>query len=99
MGRKSKRGSVKRPTPGPPPLRTKEERQIEVKKILEKLCELNLTTEHDEVKELMSIMRDYVTHGNEVSIDIPFPMIKRRIKGVLTAYQGEPVCVKLAATD
>ena len=83
----------------PPALRTREERQSEVRIIIDKLTELNLTTTHKPVVELMTIMRDYVNTGTECVIDIPFPAMNRRIVGKLTAYVDEPVMVKMKAIE
>lgn len=97
--RNKKKDRVKKPKPGPPPLRTKEERQAEVKTIINKLTELNLTTSHSAVVDLMSVMREYVNDGEEKSIDIPFPAVGRRIVGKLTAYVNEQVWVKLTTIE
>lgn len=97
--RNKKRDRTKTPRGGVPSLRTREERQSEVRKIIDKLTELNMTTTHEPVVELMSIMRDYVNTGNEYVIDIQFPALNRRIVGKLTAYVNEPVMVKLKSTE
>ena len=60
-------------------MRTKEERKNEVKTILVKLTELELTLAY----ELIKIMQKYTEEGGKIKINIPFPMINRRIKGVL----------------
>tara|TARA_Y100000748_G_C15502018_1_gene490484 strand:+ start:691 stop:993 length:303 start_codon:yes stop_codon:yes gene_type:complete len=97
--RNKKRGRAKKPPPQAPALRTREQRQAEVRKIVDKLTELNLTTAHEPVVELMSVMCDYVNTGNECVVDIQFPALNRRIVGKLTAYVNEPVMVKLKATE
>ena len=97
--RNKKRGRTKKSPPQAPALRTREERQTEVRKIVDKLTELNLTTTHEPVVELLSVMRDYVNTGNEYVVDIQFPALNRRIVGKLTAYVNEPVMVKLKATE
>jgi len=97
--RNKKRGRTKKPPPQAPTLRTREERQAEVRKIVDKLTELNLTTTHEPVVELMSVMREYVNTGDEYVVDIQFPALGRRIVGKLTAYVNEPVMVKLKATE
>jgi len=100
MGQRNKKANrTKKPPPGAPALRTREERQVEVRKIIDKLTELNLTTTHEPVVELMSVMREYINTGNEYTIDIDFPALNRNIVGKLTAYVNEPVMVKLKATE
>lgn len=76
--------------------RTKEERQEEAKKILAKLCELRLTSDYDEVKELISILQTYIQIGERIEVKIPFPAIGRTIKGVLAANKREQVFVMMS---
>jgi hypothetical protein len=100
MGQRSKKSERrKKPPPTAPALRTREERQAEVRTIIDKLTELNLTTTHEPVVELMATMRDYVNTGNEHIIDIMFPALNRRIVGKLTSYVNEPVIVKMKAIE
>ena len=99
MGRRSKNKGTKKPVPGPPPRRTKNERQLEVRKIIDKLTELGLTTSHEEILQLMAIMQTYINEGEEITVDIPMPTIGRRIVGVLTAYVNETVWLKLKIVD
>lgn len=100
MGQRNiKRNRVKKQKFVAPPLRTKEQRQEEVKKIISKLTELDLTTSHEEVSNLMSIMKEYVNTGEEQIINIPFPSFGKHIVGKLTAYVNEPVMVKLTTKE
>lgn len=100
MGQRNKKNNrTKKPKYEAPALRTQEQRQAEVRIIIDKLTELNLTTTHEPVVELMSVMREYINTGNEYVIDIQFPALNRRIVGKLTAYVNEPVMVKLKATE
>lgn len=75
--------------------RTKEERRQEVIPIIEKLSELQLSTEYDAIKELYKLFKEYIEEGNRIEVNIPFPLIKRRIKGILAISVREPVWVKL----
>ena len=75
--------------------RSKEERQDEAKKILAKLCELRLTSDYDEVKELLSILQTYIQTGERIEVKIPFPAIGRTIKGVLAVNKREQVVVMM----
>ena len=79
----------------PPVYRTKEQRQEETRPILEKLTELRLTTEYEEVVTLLSLMREYIQNDKRTEINIPFPSINRRITGVLATNVREQVWVKM----
>jgi len=78
-----------------PTLRTKEERKNEVKTILVKLTELELTLAYEPIKELFKIMQKYTEEGGKIKINIPFPMINRRIKGLLADSVNESCWIKL----
>ena len=75
--------------------RTKQEGRKEIIPIIEKLSELRLSTEYDAIKELYKLFKEYIEEGNGIEVNIPFPLIKRRIKGILAIYAREPVWVKL----
>jgi hypothetical protein len=66
-----------------PILRSREERKKESHKIISKLTELELTIAYEPIKELFTILKDYVDNGGTKEINIPFPMISKRIKGHL----------------
>lgn len=77
-------------------IRTKEERQAEIKPIIIKLRELKLNIQsHTEIKELFIQMQRYINEGVKVELDIPFPAYNCCIKGVLSIKRGEKVWVKL----
>ena len=77
-------------------MKTKEERQAEIRPILVKLKELKLTIqEHTEIKELFKQMQIYINEGVNVELDIPFPAYNCCIKGLLSIKRGEKVWVKL----
>jgi len=78
-----------------PILRTEEERKCEVRIIIDKLTELQLTISYDPIRQLFILLQDYVKNGGRIQINIPFPMINKRIKGTLTDTINEPCCVKL----
>jgi hypothetical protein len=78
-----------------PILRTEEERKCEVRIIIDKLTELQLTIAYDPIRQLFIILKDYVKNGGRIQINIPFPMINKRIKGILADTINEPCCVKL----
>lgn len=76
--------------------RTKEERIIDSKPIIMKLTELGITLEqNNELKELYILIKRYIEDGERLEINIPFPSINRRIKGVLATNIREEVCVKM----
>jgi hypothetical protein len=66
-----------------PILRNREERHVEVHKVISKLTELGLTIQYDPVKNLFEILKDYVDNGGVKEINTAFPMINKRIKGHL----------------
>ena len=89
MGKKTKR--VKKETV----YRTKEERKDEIKKIIKQLSHFELTTMYEPIKQLYDIFKRYIEEGNKIEINIPFPMISRRIKGLLAINVNEEVYLKL----
>ena len=78
-----------------PILRSKKERQSEVYIIINKLNELELTIAYDPIKELYKILQNYVNNGGKIVINIPFPMINRRIKGLLPDTINEKCWIKM----
>ena len=79
--------------------RTKEERLEEVKKIIKKLTELELSICYEPVRELYVIMKEYIEKGERKEIKIHFPMINRDIKGILATSIREKCCIKLVITN
>ena len=75
--------------------RTERERKIAIRPIIEKLTELQLTTNYEPIKKLFILIQQYIKEGNSYEINIPFPMINKRIKGLLTDVISEEVWVKL----
>jgi hypothetical protein len=76
--------------------RSKEERKEQIRPIFEKLAELKLTaSEHDEIKELFQIVSTYVKTGDKQTINIAFPAINKRIKGVLEPNTSKNSCIRL----
>lgn len=75
--------------------RTKEERQEEVKNILKQLSDFDLNIKYEPIKKLYQLFKTYITEGNRMLINIPFPEIDRRIKGLLAISVNEEVWVKL----
>ena len=75
--------------------RTKEQRQKEVKTILEQLSEFDLDSKYEPIKKLYGLFKTYIAEGNRMIVNIPFPEIKRRIKGLLAISINEEVWLKL----
>lgn len=75
--------------------RTKEQRQNEIREVLKRLSYLELTPRYEPVKKLYIQIKKYIDDGDRIEINIPFPMINRRIKGLLAASVSEQVWIKL----
>ena len=75
--------------------RTKEQRKEEVKEILKQLSHFELTPRYEPVKELYKKFKQYIDMGDRLEINIPFPMINRRIKGLLAISVNEEVWIRL----
>jgi len=75
--------------------RTKEQRQAEVKTIIAQLTKFDLGIKYDPIKNLYALFKSYISEGNRTIINIPFPEIKRRIKGLLAISVNEQVWLKL----
>ena len=96
MGQKHKKEKKEKKEKYIPEYRTKEERILETKPILEKLTELGLTLENNsEIKELFLLIQRYIKDGERIEVNIPFPSINKRIKGVLAINVREEVYVKM----
>ena len=93
MGNKKKRKVKKEKKE--PEYRTKEERQAEVKHILEQLNEFQLNTTYEPVRKLFVKFKEYISKGERLIVNIPFPEINRRIKGVLAINKREDVTIAL----
>ena len=78
-----------------PEYRSKEERQSEVKHVLEQLNEYQLNTKYEPVKKLYLDFKEYISKGERLIVNIPFPEINRRIKGVLAINKKEDVTIAL----
>ena len=75
--------------------RSKEQRQEEIKNILKQLCEFDLSIRYEPIKKLYDIFKTYIAEGNRIIVNIPFPEINRRIKGLLATSINEEVWLKL----
>lgn len=78
--------------------RTKEQRQAEVRPIIEKLTELHISpTHHDEIKQLFKEIQRYIQDGVRIELNIPFDAYNTTIEGVLATRLKERVWVKFTA--
>ena len=76
--------------------RTKEERQTEATKIIQSLQTLNLNPgDYEPIRVLYNLLRTYIQDGERIEVNIPFPEINRRIKGVLAINKREDVTIAL----
>ena len=75
--------------------RTKKERQDEVTEILIQLTHFNLNISYKPVQLLYKKFQEYIKDGNRIIINIPFPEINRRIKGILAISKNEDVTIAL----
>ena len=74
--------------------RTKDQRKDEIKEIIKQLSQLKLTPHYQPMKELYVQFKRYIELGNKLKINIPFPAINRRIKGVLAINTNEEVWIE-----
>ena len=75
--------------------RTKNEREAECRKIMQKLTELGLNTSYDGVRELLPLLSAYTADGERCEINIHIAEIKRKLVGVLAVSRREQVWLKL----
>jgi len=75
--------------------RTKEQRQEQVKEVLNKLSEFDLNIKYEPVKKLYNLFKEYIQEDRRIEVNIPFPDIKRRIKGLLAISINEETWISL----
>ena len=92
MGKKNRKPKKEKK---PPEYRSKEERQEEVKNILGQLSQFQLNHTYEPVKKLYIKFQQYIREGERLLVNIPFPQINRRIKGVLAINKREDVTIAL----
>ena len=69
--------------------KTKEERQEQVKNIIKEFTKFELGYKYEPVQLLYTLFKKYIDEGVAVKINIPFPMIERRIVGELKIGKKE----------
>tara|TARA_B100000927_G_scaffold270405_1_gene246515 strand:+ start:22 stop:318 length:297 start_codon:yes stop_codon:yes gene_type:complete len=75
--------------------RTLEQRKEEVRKIIDKLNELQLSVDYEPIKQFYNIMFNYIRTGERTIVNIPFPQMNKRIEGVLATNIREEVALRL----
>tara|TARA_B100000902_G_scaffold388292_1_gene433654 strand:+ start:33 stop:281 length:249 start_codon:yes stop_codon:yes gene_type:complete len=78
-------------------LRSKIDRQEEVKIIIKKLTELQLTTIYEPIRTLLISLQNYVEKGENTKINISFPEIHKTIVGYLPVNNRQKCWVKLTS--
>ena len=66
---------------------------------IQKLNELELNTSYPAIKRLYKEIAEHIKDGESRKINIPFPEVKRRIKGFLSGDTRKETWVKLEADD
>ena len=75
--------------------RTKEQRMLAIKPVLQKLTEMKLNAcDHPEIHELLAKIQVYIRQGERLEIKIPFPIADVDIVGVLATDLSERVWLK-----
>jgi|TARA_B100001175_G_scaffold305646_1_gene302912 hypothetical protein len=75
--------------------RTLENRKNEVKELIKELTKFELNMKYEPVQKLYKEFKKYIDTGERIIINIPFPMINRRIKGILSNTVNEKVTIAL----
>jgi len=78
-----------------PELKNKEEREKEIKELIKKLTDLELTISYEPIKKLFKFFKIYINEGGNHKINIPFELINRRIKGNLREGKKEDTWINL----
>ena len=76
-------------------IKSREERQAEVRPIIEKLTELKITVVEPPIKKLFHNMSLFVKNGEKLEINIPYPRTNQVIEGVLHPKIGKRTWVKM----
>jgi len=99
MNNKKAKTDKDKSTAKTPVLRSKAERQAEAHKVISKLNDLELNVAYEPVKKLFTLLNDYVDNGGRIKVNIPFPMINKRICGYLPDTVNDQCCIALIHED
>ena len=94
MGNNKKKKKEKKEKKAPE-YRDKKERQEEVANILKQLSDFDLNPTYEPIKKLYIHFKDYISKGDRIKVNIPFPEVNRRIKGILAINKREEVTIAL----
>jgi hypothetical protein len=75
--------------------RTREQRQEEVKNVLQQMNKYNLNMTYEPIQKLMKLFKQYIDEDCDIKVSIPFPEINRTIKGKLATNVKEEVTIAL----
>ena len=64
-------------------MKTEEERRASSLEILKQVKALDLSVTHPPIRELLKLLKRHNETGERIAVNIPFPDLNRRIKGVL----------------
>lgn len=78
-----------------PKEKTEEERRAASREILKQIEGLDLSISHKPIRELLKLLKQYNDEGKRIIVNIPFPELNRRIKGVLATGAREETFVVL----
>ena len=78
-----------------PKEKTEEERRAASREILKQIEGLDLSISHKPIRELLKLLKQYNDEGKRIIVNIPFPELNRRIKGVLATGSREETYVVL----
>lgn len=79
--------------------KTKQQRSNDIKPIIQKLNDLEMNISYSAIKQLYKEIAEYVKDGESRKINIPFPEVKRRIKGFLSDDIRKETWVKLEVDE
>ena len=66
-----------------------------MKEILNKLSEFQLNIKYEPVRKLYELFKKYIDDAERIEVNIPFPDINRRIKGLLAISLKEETWINL----
>lgn len=70
-------------------MKTEEERRASSLEILKQVKALDLSVTHPPIRELLKLLKRHNETGERIAVNIPFPDLNRRIKGVLAPGSRE----------
>ncbi len=76
-------------------IKSQEERQAEVRPIIEKLTELKISVLEPPIKELFTKISLFVKNGEKIEVNIPYPKTNQIIEGVLHPKIGKRTWVRM----